>query len=126
MALKVANIPLVVGIPPPMQLLESVDPRRIFCLTISPSQLRRIRTSRLERRNVKAIEAKYEVNEERQSTYNDRAYLLKDLKNARELSQRHNWTEIDVTGRAVEETGAIIVELYNERFESQFPPNSLR
>jgi regulator of PEP synthase PpsR (kinase-PPPase family) len=127
MGLKVANIPLVVGIPPPMQLLELVDPRRIFCLTISPSQLRRIRTSRLERRNVKAIEEKYDVNEERQSTYNDRAYLLKDLKNARELSQRHNWTEIDVTGRAVEETGAIIVELFNERFEeAQFSPNSLR
>jgi regulator of PEP synthase PpsR (kinase-PPPase family) len=126
MSLKVANIPLVLEVPPPSQLLESVDPRRVFCLTIAPTELRKIRTSRLERRNVKKVEAKYEASAKAQSNYADRAYLLKDLKNARTLAEQHNWTAIDVTGRAVEETATIIVEMFNERFQERLSPNSLR
>jgi [pyruvate, phosphate dikinase]-phosphate phosphotransferase / [pyruvate, phosphate dikinase] kinase len=120
MSLKVANIPLVMEVPPPSQLLEQVDPQRIFCLTIAPSELRKIRTSRLERRGVKQVEDKYSNDDQMmnipKSNYADRNYLLRDLANARQLSQKHNWTEIDVTGRAVEETATLIVELFNERF----------
>jgi regulator of PEP synthase PpsR (kinase-PPPase family) len=126
MSLKVANIPLVLEVPPPSQLLELVDPRRVFCLTIAPTELRKIRTSRLERRNVKKVEAKFEASAKAQSNYADRAYLLKDLKNARALAEQHNWTAIDVTGRAVEETATIIVEMFNERFQERLSPNSLR
>ncbi|KAG7363533.1 bifunctional kinase-pyrophosphorylase [Nitzschia inconspicua] len=133
MSLKVANIPLVMEVPPPSQLLEQVDPRRIFCLTIAPSELRKIRTNRLERRGVKQMEDQQQQQQAGddnrdtfknakimpkipKSNYADRNYLLRDLANARQLSQQHNWTEIDVTGRAVEETATLIVELFNERF----------
>jgi len=126
MSLKTANIPLVLEVPPPTQLLEQVDPRRVFCLTIAPTQLKKIRSSRLERRNVRAVEAMNEATEASQSTYADRNYLLKDLQSARRLAQQHNWTEIDVTGRAVEETATIIVEIFNERFQQNVSPNSLR
>jgi Kinase/pyrophosphorylase len=70
--------------------------------------------------------AKNEANEESQSTYADRNCLLKDLHNARKLAEAYNWTEIDVTGRAVEETATVIVELFNERFHERVSPNSLR
>jgi regulator of PEP synthase PpsR (kinase-PPPase family) len=119
MGLKVANVPpLVVEVPPPKELLDAtqIDPTRVFCLTIAPGELRRIRTTRLERRNVKDMEAKYEL-EQQKSNYADRAYLLNDLKHARTLATTtQGWTEIDVTGRAVEETASYIVELLNDRF----------
>lgn len=125
MALKVANIPLVVQVQPPSQLLDrnTVDPRRVFCLTISPNELGKIRRRRIERTvqgstSVGEGEANSNVNMNN-NKYADRAYLLRDLIHARQLSHRHNWTEVDVTGRAIEETATVIVELYNERFLSR-------
>lgn len=121
MSLKVANIPLVMEVPPPVQLLEDVDPKRVFCLTISPSELRKIRNNRLERRGVKDMEAKLELENKNnivipKSNYADRNYILKDLGSVRQLCEKHNWTEVDVTGRAVEETATSIVEMFNQRF----------
>mmetsp|Transcript_2750 Transcript_2750/g.6213 ORF Transcript_2750/g.6213 Transcript_2750/m.6213 type:complete len:459 (-) Transcript_2750:765-2141(-) len=119
MGLKVVNIPLVLECPPPKELFDedTIDSRRVFCLTISPSELKRTRTTRLERRGVKATEEKYSKVLElgKTSNYNDRAYILKDLKSARDLVERHGWTQIDVTGRAVEETASYIAEQLNER-----------
>jgi regulator of PEP synthase PpsR (kinase-PPPase family) len=122
MSLKVANMPLVLEVPPPIQLIKDVDPRRVFCLTISPSELRRIRTNRLERRGVKDMEAKIEKDNNKssivipKSNYADRSYILKDLSSVRQLCAKYNWTEVDVTGRAVEETATSIVEMFNQRF----------
>jgi len=120
MSLKVANIPLVIEVPPPIQLLEQVDPNRVFCLTISPSELRRIRTNRLERRGVREMELEMEEKgiPIAKSNYAERNYILKDLSSVRQLCQKHNWTEVDVTGRAVEETATFIVEIFNQRFDS--------
>jgi len=120
--LKVANIPLVLECPPPKELfdLEKVDPRRVFCLSIAPTTLRQIRTTRLERRNVHEIEEKHSLVDEHsqaKSNYADRAYIMKDLKNVRDLALDNGWTQIDVTGRAVEETASYICELLKERFE---------
>jgi len=50
------------------------------------------------------------------SNYADRNYILKDLSSVRKLCDKHQWTEVDVTGRAVEETATSIVELFNQRF----------
>jgi len=118
MSLKVANMPLVMEVPPPFQLLEQVDPQRVFCLTISPSELRKIRNNRLEKRGVRDMEAKLEDKNIKipKSNYADRNYILKDLGSVRQLCQKHNWTEVDVTGRAVEETATTIVEIFNQRF----------
>ena len=142
--LRVANLPLVRECPLPKQLFATtggdedsqdsgptklIDPRRVFCLTIAPSELRKIRTTRLERRNVRDIESKrglvdrgkdeyYEDDDKAaKSDYADRAYIMKDLMFARELSNREGWQQVDVTGRAVEETASLILEYMNERFE---------
>ena len=160
MGLKVANVPLVLEVPPPKELVPSasvssgqdknsldsnmtIDPNRVFCLTIAPSELKRIRTTRLERSQVSSMQEKkygfesgsalrsnsnigdrrsiesFRTNGETpKSKYNDRTYLMNDLRNARDLAMKHNWTQIDVTGRAVEETASLISELMNERFEN--------
>lgn len=128
MSLKVANMPLVMEVPPPIQLLEQVDPNRVFCLTISPSELRKIRTNRLEKRGVTEMEQKLDelANQQQgagyapqKSNYADRNYILKDLGSVRKLCQKYNWTEVDVTGRAVEETATSIVEIFNQRFSQE-------
>ena len=106
--LKVANIPLVVDIPPPAQLFyDTIDPKRVFCLTVHPADLQRIRKSRLERELQKFGQP---------STYADRDYLMRDLRSAKQLAAKQNFTEIDVTGRAVEETASLICSMLNERF----------
>jgi len=116
MGWKVGNVPLVLEVPPPAELLDTVniDSRRVFCLTINPNQLKKIRQTRLEMRGVKEQENRSDAMS--QSNYADRNYLLKDLKKARELCQSQGWTEVDVTGRAVEETAAMLSEIITNRF----------
>merc|ERR1711957_479416 len=104
MGWKVGNVPLVLEVPPPAELLD----------TINPNQLKKIRQTRLEMRGVKEQENRSDAMS--QSNYADRNYLLKDLKKARELCQSQGWTEVDVTGRAVEETAAMLSEIITNRF----------
>jgi len=126
LGLRVANVPLVLECPVPKELIDVslVDPERVFCLKISPVELKKIRITRLERRNVLATEKKRvksgDEDADRKSNYADRAYVMNDLKNARDLATEYGWTEIDVTGRAVEETASYIGELMNERFGELF------
>jgi len=111
MGLKVANVPLVLELDPPKQLFEdNIDPRRVFCLTLNIMDLQRIREARLER------ELSFAPNQS--SDYADWNYMKKDLAKARRLAEERGYTEIDVTGRAVEETASQISALLNERFPS--------
>ena len=126
MGLKVANVPLVLECAPPKELFDSdkLDSSKVFCLTIEPTELKRIRTTRLERSNVKSFQesrfagADTDTTGKGKSNYADRNYLLRDLKNARDLATERGWTEIDVTGRAVEETAGYISELLSKRRSS--------
>lgn len=98
--LKVANIPLVFELQPPKELTDDprIDPRRVFCLTRQVSEMERMRLSRLDR-ELKGADAHVGKN----STYADCAYIRKDLAKARNLAKNNGYTEIDVTGRALEE-----------------------
>jgi [pyruvate, phosphate dikinase]-phosphate phosphotransferase / [pyruvate, phosphate dikinase] kinase len=112
MGLKVANIPLVVDLPPPAQLLQQpqrINPQRVFCLTLNADVLLQIRQTRIEREL-------RQFSTPTKNTYADRTYLLADLQNARLIAAQYGFTEIDVTGRAVEETASLIRSLLYERF----------
>jgi hypothetical protein len=87
---------------------DTIDGRRVFCLTLNPSGLERIRKNRLQRDLID--------DDTRGSNYADRKYLMKDLVNAKRLTDDYDWTEIDVTGRAVEETSTLISFILKERF----------
>jgi len=104
--LKVSNIPLTLDKDPPKQLFESnIDPKRVFLLTLNPVDLLRIRETCLEREP-----------DNEQPNYANWDYLQEDLAKARALAEKYGYTEIDVTGRAVEETASQISSLLNERF----------
>lgn len=102
--LKVANVPLVLGVPPPVEL-ASVDERRIFGLVIGPDSLMKIRQNRLSHLGMPG-----------DASYGQRAHIEEEMRYARDIFRSHpNWPIIDVTNRAVEETAADILRIYEQR-----------
>lgn len=101
---KVANVPVVLDHPLPERLF-SVEPQRIFALTIGPDALRSIRTSRLRSMGVASA-----------SNYDDLDYILAELEYAADVFRSHpDWPLIDVTNKAVEETAATILTVLQNR-----------
>ena len=102
---KVGNVPLVLDRPPPDELFD-LDPRRVVALTIAPDVLRSIRIQRLRAMGVG----------QRSMNYGEIEYILAELEAAEELFRAHTeWPVIDVTNRAVEETAADILRLFQDR-----------
>ncbi|WP_233104096.1 pyruvate, water dikinase regulatory protein [Haliangium ochraceum] len=104
--LKVANVPLVLGVEPPPQL-DQVDENRVYGLVIQPEILRRIRQERLKHMGMPG-----------ESSYGARDHIERELSYSRELFRAHpNWPVIDVTNKAIEETAADILRIYRQRIE---------
>lgn len=98
--LRVANYPLVPGVPLPQSLLESHTPL-IVGLVASVERILQVRETRLQ-----AFD--------RQSSgddYIDRASIQQELAWTRKLCRDHNWPIIDVSRKSVEETAAEILAL---------------
>lgn len=105
---KVANVPLVLGLPLPRQI-EAMDQERFFGLTIDVASLIRIRRSRIKAMNMPA-----------DTDYAQREYIVKEQKYARSVFAEHpTWPVIDVSKRAVEETAAIVLRTIEERQRQQ-------
>ncbi|HEX4517643.1 MAG TPA: pyruvate, water dikinase regulatory protein [Polyangiaceae bacterium] len=102
--LKVANLPIVLGIAPPAEL-EDAPQERVVGLTIEINQLVEIRKARLKQLGM-PIDASYGLADQ----------VKAELDYARGIFGKHpNWPVIDVTGRAIEETAVIILESLKER-----------
>lgn len=101
---KVSNVPVVLDRPLP-PVIQELDQRRIFGLTVDPETLADIRRERLATMRVMG-----------RSNYGDMDYILAELEWSEVLFRQHpSWPVIDVTRRAVEETAAIIVRIMSER-----------
>ena len=102
--LKCANVPLVLGVDPPEELSQ-VDDRKVFGLIVQPDMLMRIRQARLSHLGMP-----------HDSSYGQRAHIENEIAYSREIFRKHaNWPVIDVTNRAIEETAADILRIYQER-----------
>ena len=102
--LKVANLPLVLGVPPPPELDEAPQDR-IVGLTIGLDPLVEIRKARLRQLGM-SVDANYGLREQ----------VKEELEYAARVFKGHpQWPVIDVTGRAIEETAVIILESLKER-----------
>lgn len=104
--IKVANVPIVPELPAPEELF--LLPRgRVIGLTIDEGSLQSIRTERLRTLGL-AMGADYAEPER----------IERELAYASELFRRLNCPVVEVTGRAVEETAAKVLE-HVHRFRSQ-------
>ncbi|KAB2637537.1 phosphate dikinase regulatory protein [Pyrus ussuriensis x Pyrus communis] len=103
---KVANVPIVMGVQPPKALFE-VDPEKVFGLTINPLVLQTIRTARAKTLG---------FSEGMKGNYSEMVHVKQELEFARTiLAQNPVWPVIEVTGKAIEETAAVVLRLYHDR-----------
>lgn len=107
--LKVANVPLVLGVPPPPELFE-VPTDRVIALTIGVEQLLEIRRARLKQLGMPA-----------ETNYGLREHVKAELEWAHQIFREHaSWLVLDVSGRAIEETAAAILEKQKDRDDRRF------
>jgi len=101
---KVANVPLVKGIPPPKELFE-VDPRRVFGLSISITNLLSQRHKRLE-----------QMRDQGNPNYIDNIHVREELRYANFIFDKGGFTKINVTQKPVETTANEIIGMISDRF----------
>ena len=101
--IKVANVPLVPGMPVPDELFHLTQPL-IVGLTNDPDRLIQVRTQRLA-----------SLHHEEHSEYTDLAKVREEVTQARRLFTEQNWPVIDVSRRSIEETAAAILKLLARR-----------
>ena len=114
--LKVANVPLVLGVEPPKELYE-VPSHKVVGLMIEIDLLLEIRKQRLQQLGM-PVDANYGMRE----------HVKAELDFAHGIFKRHpDWLTVNVSNRAIEETATIILEAYKEREngESWLPPRVL-
>jgi len=102
--IKTANIPLVPGVNPPLQLETALKPL-VVGLYASPERIVQIRQNRLL-----ALKA-----QQADSAYIDRQRVSEEIAASRKLCAKHGWPSIDVSRRSIEETAAAVIALLQDR-----------
>lgn len=102
--LKVANVPLVPGIPLPEEL-DRLERPVIVGLTREPRSLSDIRQNRLRL-----------LREDDSTSYARLDSVTEEVMEARRIFARRGWPVIDVTRRSIEEAAATIIELYHQKY----------
>ncbi len=97
---RVANVSLALGVEPPRQLMQLTS-RNVIGLTIEPHHLVEIRTNR---------QVQWRMTD---TSYNDEDSVAREITWSRRLFASAGWPVLDVTGRAVEETAARIINILN-------------
>ena len=104
--LKVANVPLVLGVEPPSELHE-LPGYRVVGLTVDIDQLMDIRRQRLQQLGMPP-----------DANYGHRDHVKAELEYAHAIFRDNpEWLVVDVTNCAIEETATIILEALHEREE---------
>lgn len=104
---KVANVPLVMGLPPPPELFQ-LDRRRVIGLNIEPAQLLVHRQQRQRRLGAPGP-----------SAYTDPAAIYEEVEAARQVFRRGGFSIIDVTDKPIETSADEIIERITRRFEGE-------
>jgi regulator of PEP synthase PpsR (kinase-PPPase family) len=101
---RVANVPLVLDIPPPEELSQ-VDDAKVFGLTIKIDELLRVRHARLRHLGMPD-----------DASYGQREHIAREIEYAQQIFRSHpRWPVIDITGKAIEETAADILRIKKDR-----------
>lgn len=103
---KVANVPIVMGVELPKALFQ-VNQEKIYGLSINPVVLQSIRKAR-----AKALGFSSEM----KRNYSEMEHVREELEFASRIyAQNPLWPVIEVTGKAIEETAAVILRIYHDR-----------
>jgi [pyruvate, water dikinase]-phosphate phosphotransferase / [pyruvate, water dikinase] kinase len=101
-----ANVPIVMGLDPP-EILNQVDPSKVFCLTTNASRLSELRQTRNIRLGGNV------------GNYSQPEYVSKEINFAMRYYQIHpEWTLITVTSKSVEEIASEILAILAGRGKS--------
>lgn len=100
--LKVANIPLVPEVSPPIEL-NLISSKKIIGLTLNSENLNKIRKERLKTMGLKDT-----------ANYANLERILQELDYAEKIMKKLNCKVIDTTNKAVEETANIILDYIDE------------
>lgn len=98
--MRVANIPIILGVKPPSKL-EEIDQKRIVALTIDPQALLKIRVARLEM-----------LGDHGRGEYADPKKIQDELDHFRRIVRRgYPWPIVDITGKSIEESAKEVVAI---------------
>ncbi|KAJ0239411.1 Pyruvate [Hirschfeldia incana] len=110
---KVSNIPIVSGVDLPKNLFE-IDSRKVFGLMINPVVLQGIREARAKSLG---LGSGFEIK------YSELRSVREELELAKRIfAENPSWPVIEVTERAIEETAAVVLRLYDERQSNRAMP----
>jgi hypothetical protein len=101
---KVANVPLVPGVPPPDELYE-VDPQRVFGLHVGASQLIAHRKKRL-----------LSWNNQQTESYVDERAVREEIRKAMFVFDRGGFTVLNVSHKPIESSANEILNMMTKRF----------
>jgi hypothetical protein len=108
MGWKVANIPLFPDVPPPAEAF-AIDQVKIYALAIEANSLVRVRQERLKYLGL-PDDAKYA----------DPSKIGQEIAWCQAFYRQHShWPVIDVSGRAIEEVAARIMQLHSARLQAR-------
>lgn len=105
--IKTANVPIVVGVPIPPQIVAAKRPL-IVGLIATAERISQVRQNRV------LGGSGFD-----HGAYVDRASISEELAYARQICNRNGWPLIDVTRRSIEETAAAIVALRNKTLREE-------
>ena len=101
---KVANVPLVPGIDPPLDLFKA-DPGRVFGLNISPVYLIAQRANRVRTLHM-----------DESTDYINKRKVGEELEFARRIFEKGGFTEIQITNKPIESSANEILTILTSRF----------
>ncbi len=104
---KVANIPLIPGVPLPEEIYK-IDKRRVIALTINSKQLLEHRTIRQKRLGKSFI-----------SGYSSKDRIMKEVKQARDIYRKAGFSVIDVSSKPIETSADEIIDKISRRFKEK-------
>jgi regulator of PEP synthase PpsR (kinase-PPPase family) len=107
MGWKVANVPLVIGVPMP-DILKHIDRRRIIALNINLEQLSAHRKMRQESLGASDMYA-----------YTSKKDIAREIEHARRYYLTHGYSMVDVSNKPIETSAEEIIEMITRRFKSE-------
>ncbi len=97
--IRAANVPLIPGLPPPVELLD-LAAQKVIGLTINTHRLQAIRSTRVQHMGVGHVD-----------NYVDAREVATELRAARQTMAEHDWRCIDVSYKAVEEVATEVIHM---------------